>query len=83
MIMRASFVGRVENNHTAFIRIRTNKDDKQQMLIVPVEVEVTSGRCYFGVLLWLVDDNCYYFPFRELLRKKGYLLTITVVVLRL
>jgi hypothetical protein len=42
--MKASFVGRVENNHTAFIRIRTNKDDKQQMLIVPVEVEVTSGR---------------------------------------
>lgn len=43
VIMKASFVGRVESNHTAFIRIRTNKDDKQQMLIVPVEVEVTSG----------------------------------------
>ena len=43
-IMRASFIGRVESNHTAFIRIRTNKENKQQMLIVPVEVEVTSGR---------------------------------------
>lgn len=43
-IMRASFVGRVESNHTAFIRIRTNKENKQQMLIVPVEVEVTSGQ---------------------------------------
>ena len=42
-IMRASFIGRVESNHTAFIRIRTNKENKQQMLIVPVEVEVTSG----------------------------------------
>jgi len=43
-IMRASFIGRVESNHTAFIRIRTNKENKQQMLIVPVEVEVTSGQ---------------------------------------
>jgi len=42
--MRASFIGRVESNHTAFIRIRTNKENKQQMLIVPVEVEVTSGQ---------------------------------------
>jgi len=57
--MRASFVGRVENNHTAFIRIRTNKDDKQQMLIVPVEVEVTSGRCYLWAFETVVDSNCF------------------------
>ena len=42
-IMKASFIGRIENNHTAFIRIKTNKDNKQEMLILPVEVEVTSG----------------------------------------
>lgn len=42
-IMKASFLGRIEHNHTAFIRIKTNKDNKQEMLILPVEVEVTSG----------------------------------------
>lgn len=47
--MKASFLGRVVHNHTAFIRIKTNKDSKQEMLILPVEVEVTSGELY---LLW-------------------------------
>jgi hypothetical protein len=42
-IMKASFLGRIEHNHTAFIRIKTNKDNKQEMLILPVEVEVTSA----------------------------------------
>jgi len=51
--MRASFIGRVESNHTAFIRIRTNKENKQQMLIVPVEVEVTSGLWIYLLLWWL------------------------------
>ena len=54
-IMKASFIGRVESNHTAFIRIRTNKENKQQMLIVPVEVEVTSGLPTV-VLLFLYPD---------------------------
>ncbi|XP_013418594.1 transmembrane protein 131-like isoform X2 [Lingula anatina] len=42
-VMRASFVGRNENNHTAFIRIKTSKDEKKQMLVLPVEVEVSSA----------------------------------------
>ena len=44
--MRANFVGRVVNNHTAFIRIRTNMEQDQQseMLILPVEVEVTDSK---------------------------------------
>ena len=37
-VMRASFVGRIENNHTAFIRIKTNRDKKDEVLILPVEV---------------------------------------------
>ena len=39
-IMKAKFIGRTENNHTAFIRIRT---DYKQMLVLPMEVEVTSS----------------------------------------
>ncbi|XP_064637998.1 transmembrane protein 131-like isoform X2 [Lineus longissimus] len=42
-VMRASFVGRMENNHTSFIRIKTNKTDVDEMLVLPVEVEVTSA----------------------------------------
>src|SRR6218665_4004853 len=45
-IMKASFLGRIEHNHTAFIRIKTNKDNKQELLILPVEVEVTSGELF-------------------------------------
>eukprot|EP00057_Strongylocentrotus_purpuratus_P022121 XP_011676595.1 PREDICTED: transmembrane protein 131 isoform X5 [Strongylocentrotus purpuratus] len=50
-VMRASFVGRTENNHTAFIRIRTNRTSLKQgpleaeegeFLMLPVEVEVSS-----------------------------------------
>ena len=44
--MRANFIGRVINNHTAFIRIKTNieKEKKTNMLILPVEIEVTGGK---------------------------------------
>lgn len=41
-VMKANFVGRVENNHTAFIRIKTNQEKKSHLLILPVEVEVSS-----------------------------------------
>ena len=45
-VMRANFIGRVINNHTAFIRIKTNieKEKKTNMLILPVEIEVTGGK---------------------------------------
>ncbi|KAK0064719.1 transmembrane protein 131 [Biomphalaria pfeifferi] len=45
-VMRASFVGRIESNHSAFIRIKTNKEDEHrsspQLLILPLEIEVSS-----------------------------------------
>ncbi|XP_053399004.1 transmembrane protein 131-like isoform X2 [Mercenaria mercenaria] len=42
-IMKANFVGRTENNHTAFIRIKTDKQDLQHTVVLPMEVEVTSS----------------------------------------
>ncbi|XP_022100300.1 transmembrane protein 131-like isoform X2 [Acanthaster planci] len=47
-VMRASFTGRVESNHTAFIRIKTNHskrldDEENELLMLPVEVEVSSA----------------------------------------
>ncbi|OWF37267.1 transmembrane protein 131-like isoform X2 [Mizuhopecten yessoensis] len=41
-VMKANFIGRVENNHTAFIRIKTNQEQNSRLLILPVEVEVSS-----------------------------------------
>lgn len=41
-IMKANFLGRIENNHTAFIRIRTKKEENDNVLVLPVEVEVSS-----------------------------------------
>ena len=45
-VMRANFIGRAEMNHTAFIRIRTNRD-QNEVLVLPVEVEVTSCEFQF------------------------------------
>ena len=42
-VMRASFSSREADNHTAFIRIKTNASDPDQFIILPVEVEVTAG----------------------------------------
>ncbi|KAL5012217.1 hypothetical protein ScPMuIL_010768 [Solemya velum] len=42
-VMRANFIGRIENNHTAFIRIKTNQETNNEMLILPIEVEVSSA----------------------------------------
>nr|XP_002123137.3 transmembrane protein 131 [Ciona intestinalis] len=41
-LMKATFLGQVVNNHTAFIRIKTNLSDIKQYLILPMEVEVSS-----------------------------------------
>lgn len=44
-LMRVSFVGRVASNHTAFIRIKASQPaPNQELLILPVEVEVTTGK---------------------------------------
>jgi len=53
--MRVSFVGRVATNHTAFIRIKASQPaPSQELLILPVEVEVSSGikHFYFSLLLF-------------------------------
>lgn len=42
-VMRASFSSREADNHTAFIRIKTNASDSTEFIILPVEVEVTTG----------------------------------------
>lgn len=49
-VMRASFSSREADNHTAFIRIKTNASDNTEVIILPVEVEVTTG-------LWKSDWN--------------------------
>jgi len=57
-LMRVSFVGRVASNHTAFIRIKASQPaPNQELLILPVEVEVTAGnrglfnyKLFFGLL---------------------------------
>ncbi|KAM9212368.1 transmembrane protein 131 isoform 3-T3 [Dugong dugon] len=41
-VMRASFSSREADNHTAFIRIKTNASDGTEYIILPVEVEVTT-----------------------------------------
>ncbi|KAG8197319.1 hypothetical protein JTE90_013446 [Oedothorax gibbosus] len=41
-IIKANFIARVEKNHTAFIRIRTNSSG-QDYLLLPVEVDVSSA----------------------------------------
>ncbi|XP_057696827.1 transmembrane protein 131 isoform X2 [Corythoichthys intestinalis] len=42
-VMRASFSSRDVDNHTAFIRIKTNAPNDDKFIILPVEVEVTSA----------------------------------------
>ncbi|XP_061636104.1 transmembrane protein 131 [Phyllopteryx taeniolatus] len=42
-VMRASFSSRDVDNHTAFIRIKTNAPNEDKFIILPVEVEVTSA----------------------------------------
>ncbi|KAG5276018.1 hypothetical protein AALO_G00127020 [Alosa alosa] len=42
-VMRASFSSRDADNHTAFIRIKTNTSSDDEFFILPVEVEVTSA----------------------------------------
>lgn len=53
-LMRVSFVGRVASNHTAFIRIKASQPaPNQELLILPVEVEVTAGNeelCFLDLL---------------------------------
>lgn len=67
-VMRASFTGRVESNHTAFIRIKTNHSatlgvEGGEFLMLPVEVEVSSGKAlfsFFFLFMYLVFLHCFY-----------------------
>lgn len=42
-VMRASFSSRDADNHTAYIRIKTNSPNEEQVIILPMEVEVSSA----------------------------------------
>ncbi|KAJ8407276.1 hypothetical protein AAFF_G00278500 [Aldrovandia affinis] len=42
-VVRASFSSRDPDNHTAFIRIKTNGSNDEEYIILPVEVEVTPA----------------------------------------
>ncbi|KAI1885093.1 hypothetical protein AGOR_G00216640 [Albula goreensis] len=42
-LVRASFSSRDPDNHTAFIRIKTNGSNEEEYIILPVEVEVTPA----------------------------------------
>ncbi|KAJ8350384.1 hypothetical protein SKAU_G00255140 [Synaphobranchus kaupii] len=41
-VMRASFSSRDADNHTAYLRIKTNASSEDEFIILPVEVEVTQ-----------------------------------------
>ena len=59
--MRVSFVGRVASNHTAFIRIKASQPAPiQELLILPVEVEVTSGTT-LSMSSQNIDENLGFF----------------------
>ncbi|KAK2556050.1 Transmembrane protein 131 [Acropora cervicornis] len=48
-LMRVSFIGRIASNHTAFIRIKASLPAPlQELLILPIEVEVTSAPGLFS-----------------------------------
>jgi len=56
--MRASFSSRDADNHTAFIRIKTNASNEDEFIILPVEVEVTTGQLESP---FLIPSDQYYF----------------------
>lgn len=67
-IMRALFLGQREANHTAFIRIRTSGENSITSLVIPFEVEVSSGRRLALCVTKLVDMfslvcSCYWLLF--------------------
>lgn len=62
--MRASFSSRDADNHTAFIRIKTNASNEDEFIILPVEVEVTTGQLKSPFLIpsdqyYLNSDSCF------------------------
>ena len=57
-VMKANFIARLENNHTAYIRIKTNTTGAE-FLYLPLEVEVSSAA---GLYCPQVRGNISYFP---------------------
>lgn len=58
-VMRASFSSREADNHTAFIRIKTNASDSTEFIILPVEVEVTTGEWKTEGTVSLFSFHCF------------------------
>lgn len=46
--MRVNFVGRVARVHSGYIRIKTNHLAEDEVLVLPVLVEVTRSECRDG-----------------------------------
>ena len=57
-VMKANFIARLENNHTAYIRIKTNTTGAE-FLYLPLEVEVSSAA---GLYCPQVRGNISYLP---------------------
>ena len=55
-IIKLNFFGRSINNHTAFIRIKTNSSLEDSPIALPVEVKVTPGY-YYQYINYVIDDN--------------------------
>ena len=50
-IMKATFSGRLEGNHTSFVRIKIGKTPAEKdVLILPFDVEITSGWFRFDLI---------------------------------
>lgn len=43
ILAHAQFLSRFENNHSAFIRIKTETEQHSQTLVIPIEIEVKKG----------------------------------------
>ena len=65
-VMKANFIARLENNHTAYIRIKTNTTGAE-FLYLPLEVEASSAA---GLYCPQVGD----FHFRTPKKQKSFLL---------
>ena len=43
ILAHAQFLSRFENNHSAFIRIKTESTKQSQTIVIPLEIEVKKG----------------------------------------
>ena len=61
-VMKANFIARLENNHTAYIRIKTNTTGAE-FLYLPLEVEVSSAAGLYCPQVGMSSGMCMPFCF--------------------